>query len=147
MISSVIFLLTWLLHHKIISVLSWSFTPPQHPGVDVEGSTSDDKRFFFFKGSPSQWIINRQQIITKYLQIDTISSVTEWNNTVNDTHQGTAFSHIFQPLQNLRQTRVVRVHKPYRRRRWIRFLKVTKKNIKRHSYINTSDLFTCVWQG
>lgn len=43
-----------------------------------------------------------------------------------DTHQGAAFSHIFQPLQNLRQARVIRVHKPYWRRRWIRFLKTVK---------------------
>ena len=42
---------------------------------------------------------------------------------IKNNYQGAAFSHIFQPLQNLRQARVVRVHEPYWRRRWIRFLK------------------------
>lgn len=37
-------------------------------------------------------------------------------------YQSAAFSHIFQSLQNLCQAGVIRVHKPYRRRGWIRFL-------------------------
>lgn len=45
-----------------------------------------------------------------------------------DKYQGAAFSHIFQPLQNLRQARVIGVHKPYWRRRWIRFLETVRHN-------------------
>lgn len=44
------------------------------------------------------------------------------------SHQSAAFPHVVQPLQNLRQAWIVRVHKPYWRRRWIRFLKTTKDN-------------------
>lgn len=52
--------------------------------------------------------------------------------TGRGNYQGAAFSHVLQPLQNLRQARVIGVHKPYRRRRWIRFLEAAEHD-RKHS--------------